>query len=243
MRTTLAVLSLLATLFMAGSAQAQVYLRGDAGYGWARGAGITDTYGAADPYCVICVSESLNHVGGAKTLGLGVGYRLNDLLRGDVTGTYRGRFDLKQTDGNGTSFAATIQSWSVMAMAYVDVPVEWRGIRPFVGAGIGWANNRMSALQQNFEGGYGSESNPSGGRNNLAWALTAGVGVPVSALWPQAAGWTVDIAYRYADLGRAGTNPGTSTLTFGSESYPLQTSGVTGHLRVNEALASLRYQF
>lgn len=243
MRKTIAVLSLLAPLFTVGVAQAQVYLRGDAGYGWARGAGISDTHGADDPYCVICVAESLNDIGGAKALGLGVGYRLNDLLRGDVTTTYRGSFSLNDTDGNGTRFTSHIQSWSVMATAYVDVPVDWRGIRPFVGAGIGWANNRMNALQQTFSGGHGSEANPSGSRNNFAWALTAGVGVPLSTLWPQAAGWTVDVAYRYADLGEVGTNQGTSTLTFGSQSYPLQTSGVTGHLRVNEALASLRYQF
>lgn len=243
MRTTIAILSLLTAAFMAGSAQAQVYLRGDAGYGWARGAGIADTHGPADPYCVICVPESLDDIGGAPTLGLGVGYRLNDLLRGDVTATYRGRFDLKQTDANGTAFAADIQSWSVLAMAYVDVPVDWQGIRPFVGAGIGWANNRMGTLQQTFAGGYGSVSNPSGSRNEFAWALTAGASVPLSTLWPQAAGWSIDLAYRYADLGQVGTNSGTSTLTFGSQSYPMQTSGVTGHLRINEALASLRYQF
>ncbi len=243
MRITIAALSLSAALFTAGLAQAQVYLRGDAGYGWARSAGITDTHGADDPYCVICVAESLDHIGGAPALGLGVGYRLNDLLRGDVTATYRGRFNLRQTDANGTNFSSTIQSWSVLAMAYVDVPVDWQGIRPFVGAGIGWANNRMGTLQQTFAGGHGAESNPSGSRNNFAWALTAGVAVPLSTLWQPAAGWTVDLSYRYADLGRAGTNPGTSTLTFGSQSYPLQTSGVTGNLRVNEALASLRYQF
>ncbi len=221
-------------------AQAQVYLRADLGASWARSADIKDR--SAGPACVICSGSTLNDIGHSAAFGLGAGYRLNELLRGDVTLAYRGGYRLSAGDTQGTAYRADITSWSVMASGYVDLPVDVLGIRPFVGGGIGWAHNRMGGISQSWAAGAlnpaGGESDPSGSRNSFAWALTTGVTIPVMS------GLVAEVAYRYVDLGKVGTNAGNSTVGYANGfGYVVPTGGVEGRLRANEAMVSLRYSF
>lgn len=231
-----------ATVFVAAplAARAQVYLRADLGASWARSADIKDRSGG--PACVICSGSTLNDIGRSAAFGLGAGYRLNDLLRGDVTVAYRGGYRLSATDAQATSYRADISSWSVMASGYVDLPVDVAGIRPFVGGGIGWAHNRMGGISQGWAAGplnpAGNESDPSGSRNSFAWQVTTGVTIPITS------GLVAELAYRYADLGKIGTNAGNSTVGYATGfGYVVPTGGVEGRLRTNEAMVSLRYSF
>lgn len=221
-------------------ARAQVYLHADLGASWARSADIRDR--STGPACVICSGSTLDDVGRSAAFGLGAGYRLNDLLRGDVTVAYRDGYRLGATDSQNTAYRADISSWSVMASGYVDLPVDLAGIRPFVGGGVGWARNRMGGISQSWAAGApypaGGESDPSGTRNNFAWQLTAGVTIPIRS------GLTADLAYRYADLGKVGTAAGNSTVGYTSGfGYAVPTGGVEGRLTANEAMVSLRYSF
>ncbi len=221
-------------------ARAQVYLRADLGASWARSAGIRDR--SDGPACVICSGSTLDDLGRSAALGLGAGYRINDLLRGDVTVTYRGGYRLDAADSQGTAYRADIRSWSVMANGYVDLPVDIAGIRPFVGGGIGWARNRTGGIGQSWPAGAlypaGSESDPAGSRNSFAWQATAGLALPITA------GLVAELAYRYADLGRIGTDAGNSTVGYaGGFGYVVPTGGVEGRLKANEVTVSLRYSF
>ncbi len=221
-------------------AQAQVYLRADLGASWAQSADIRDR--SSGPACVICSGSTLNDIGSGVAFGLGAGYRLNDLLRGDVTVAYRGGYSLSGSDAQNTAYRADVSSWSVMASAYVDLPVDLAGLRPFVGGGIGWAHNRMGGIGQSWTAGAlypaGSESDPSGSRNSFAWQLTAGATIPV------ATGLVAELAYRYVDLGKIGTNAGNSTVGYATGfGYVVPTGGVEGRLRANEAMVSFRYSF
>jgi opacity protein-like surface antigen len=81
----------------------------------------------------------------AGIFGLGVGYKLNNWLRFDVTGEYRGNSQFFGTDhitypgGVGMdTYHATKSEWVALANAYVDLGTWWC-ITPFVGAGVGTA--------------------------------------------------------------------------------------------------------
>ena len=81
----------------------------------------------------------------AGIYGLGVGYRVNNWFRADVTGEYRGNSQFYGSDritfptGVGMdTYHATKNEWVVLANAYVDLGTWWC-ITPFIGAGVGGA--------------------------------------------------------------------------------------------------------
>ena len=77
---------------------------------------------------------------------------------------------------------------------YVDVGT-WHGITPFLGAGVGAANVKIS----NFTDiGVANDSVAFGDDHdewNFAWAVYAGLGFEVTEAF------TVELAYRYLDIG------------------------------------------
>ena len=90
-------------------------------------------------------SVQTNNFGTAGIFGLGVGYKVNNWFRADVTGEYRGNSQFFGTDritysgGVGTdTYHATKYEWVVLANAYVDLGTWWC-ITPFIGAGVGGA--------------------------------------------------------------------------------------------------------
>jgi opacity protein-like surface antigen len=146
--------------------------------------------------------------------GLGAGYRFNDWLRFDMTGEYRSKTNFKglQTAFGPGGFAlpdhyvATKSEWLFLANAYVDLGTWWC-ITPFIGAGIGTSYNTIS----NFTdlGVSSDATNPilstvfgdTASKWNFAWALYAGLAYQVTP------NFTVDISYRYLNLGDAVTGP------------------------------------
>ena len=102
-----------------------------------------------------------NEVGGGGFAGVGVGYQFTPFLRGDVTGEYRYSTGLRGseyykgvTDENGlgsygiNKSSGHFDSAVVLANAYFDLGT-WYGITPFVGAGAGYAFNRVSGYGTN----------------------------------------------------------------------------------------------
>jgi opacity protein-like surface antigen len=141
--------------------------------------------------------------------GLGVGYRFNDWVRFDVTGEYRGKSNFHGSDnvrftgGSGVhNYFGSKSEWVVMTNAYVDLGT-WYSVTPYLGAGVGAANIRISGFRDD---GF----IPSGPTNsttyaedadkwNFAWALHAGVTYRVTQ------SMSVDFGYRYLNLGNATT--------------------------------------
>ena len=116
------------------------YLRGDIGFSNQR---VSRLNNALD----VNNTTSVQNLGfnTAGIFGLGVGYRVNNWFRADITGEYRGNSQFFGTDqitypgGVGTdTYHATKSEWLVLANAYVDLGTWWC-ITPFIGAGVGTA--------------------------------------------------------------------------------------------------------
>ena len=99
----------------------------------------------------------------ATFFGLGVGYKFNDWFRADFTGEYRGKANFHGSDnvtftgGRGVdNYSGSKSEWVFMANAYVDLGTWWC-LTPYVGAGIGGANVKISGFRDDgFNNGGGA---------------------------------------------------------------------------------------
>ena len=127
--------------------------------------------------------------------------------------------------GVGTdTYHATKQEWVVLGNAYVDLGTWWC-MTPFIGAGVGGARVAINNFtdQGIANNGFGAlpglATGDSVAKWNFAWALHAGVAYKVTP------GFTVELAYRYLDMGNGltgdlrtfdGTNNINNPMTFRS---------------------------
>jgi opacity protein-like surface antigen len=221
---------------LAGAAQAQgqqSYWRVDLGASKSVGADIRDK----DPADLIITSggpgnptpSSLDGLGAGFFVSGGYGVRLRPEMRGEVTLGYRS-YKLDAADGSSTTFKADITSIVLMANGYYEIGSgTWR---PYVGAGLGFAQNKFGSFTT--EGPAGSFTGPSGTKTGFAWALMAGAGVPLSEKR------TLDFGYRYIDLGKIETSSG-ELVDNSPTGAPAPTNGLTGNLRAHELFVGLRF--
>ena len=174
--------------------------------------------------------------------GLGVGYQFNNWLRFDMTAEYRGKslfiaqdkypggngtFSRASNDADGTflpgtnEYTADIESWVGLWNAYADLGTYWC-FTPYVGAGIGIASVSVLGLKDvNVPNGgvaYGADNT----ETNFAWAVYGGIAYDVNE------SVTLDLSYRYTDLGEA--KSGTVTAFDGTSSYAgVDLGSVTSH--------------
>ena len=165
--------------------------------------------------------------------GLGVGYRYNSWLRFDVTGEYRGKVGFSALDQftnvgpviNTNDYRGTKSEWVFLANAYADLGT-WYGITPFVGAGAGFAINRIDHFRDtNVIAGGGGWAGP-GSKTNFAWALHAGLAYQVTPTF------TVELAYRYLWLGDAQTGTLVNldpTVPCAAGCEPMHFRGIASH--------------
>jgi opacity protein-like surface antigen len=216
------------------TSQAQVYWRLDSGYSWSRNANIGDRDSTGnrlfcgDPACSVPTKIDDNTT--SFIIGGGVGYRVTPNLRTDFTIGYRGGYELSASDASA-AFRADIRSWAYMFNGYFDIPIggSWK---PYVGAGIGYARNEIESIVAKVPGL--SIAVPGGIKSGLAWSLSAGIGYSLSKTT------TLDIGYRYIDLGKIETETGLATFvpaTFSPQPY----YGATGKLHAHELTIGLRF--
>lgn len=174
--------------------------------------------------------------------GIGIGYEWSSWLRFDVTGEYRGKslfiaqdrfpggngtFSIASNDADGTfppgtnEYTADIESWVGLANAYIDLGT-YLCITPYIGGGVGVASVSVLGLKDvNVPASsvfYASDHT----ETNFAWAVYAGLAYDVN---PSV---TLDLAYRYTDLGDA--RSGTVTAFDNSSSYrSLDIEDITSH--------------
>ncbi len=146
----------------------------------------------------------------APIMGVGIGYKFNDYLRGDIGVEYRGAADFSALDratwGGGTppsftnDYSGKKSEWLLLANAYADLGTYY-GITPYVGAGIGASRIEISNFRDineiNNGGGYANSTSTW----NFAWALHAGLGIQATERV------TIDLGYSYVNLGDAETGP------------------------------------
>jgi opacity protein-like surface antigen len=104
-----------------------------------------------------------------------------------------------------------------LANAYVDLGTWWC-ITPFIGAGVGGAYNHLASFRDDglttFNGlTAGTQFAADGNKFSLAWAVHAGLAYHVNQ------NLTIELAYRYLDLGSAVT---------GSTNFAYSSPGVLG---------------
>lgn len=167
--------------------------------------------------------------------GLGIGYRFNNWLRFDVTGEYRGAGQIGVNDivfnpfnnGNQTNtYKGNLTSLVTLFNGYFDLGT-WNCLTPYIGAGIGFTQNRIAGLTDqgalfgNFVGptlGYAN----TGTKTNVAWALMAGVGYEVNK------NLTLELGYRYLNLGDAQSGRLVNAFT-GQIQGPLKAKDIDSH--------------
>jgi opacity protein-like surface antigen len=184
------------------------------------------------------------------SFGGGVGYVFNRWLRADVTGEYRGEAEFHGfdtwTDINGdprfNDYTAKKSEWLALANVYVDLG-SWHGISPFVGAGIGAANVKISSFRDSGIA-YAVANDPSSAfptqayandhdEWNFAWALYAGLGFQVTPAT------TIEFAYRYLDMGDAESGDIIAFDGTNNEDNPMQFEDITSH----DLRLGVRYTF
>jgi len=185
------------------------YLRGDIGFTNQS----VDSLFNANYAGFVSVSNVDKGFDAAPLFGLGVGYAINNWLRVDLTGEYRGNatfhgLDVGALPGGGAAtdrYVGSKSEWLVLFNGYVDLGTWWN-ITPFIGAGIGASRNTISnfgdfstcinSLSCAGNGGADAYANAAS-KWNFAWALHAGIGYQI---WRNA---TIELSYRYVDLGDA----------------------------------------
>jgi opacity protein-like surface antigen len=143
---------------------------------------------------------------GGMSYGLGVGYQFNNWFRADITGEYRSKVNYNAVDfitynpGGPLSdtYNGGYKSWVGLVNAYVDLGTWWC-VTPFVGAGVGFANIKTTGMQDTglSNGTPGSYFADGASTTNFAWAAHAGLAYKVNNAF------TVELAYRYLDMGTA----------------------------------------
>ncbi len=190
------------------------YLRGDIGMTNTRGKLFAPAY---DDASTLSVNQLGHGFSGGTSYGLGVGYQFNSWFRADITGEYRSKVMFSGTDfaniaGLGSIsdvYSARFSSWVAMANIYADLGTWWC-ITPFVGVGVGGAFNQIDGLQDLGSipsPGVGSVNSASyfanaANKTSFAWAAHAGLAYKVNQ------NFTIELAYRYLDLGTAVTGKG-----------------------------------
>jgi opacity protein-like surface antigen len=231
---------LLAGFSTAALAQSGVYVRGDAGLGFAEDATFKDTSPTA-ANCAICTSSAPAGMGTSEYIGVGIGYRINAMFRADLTlstlPSLKGHGVTQGGNASGIKFSGNVASYVAMANGYLDIngffPNQLGAFQPFVNFGLGFADNRVGTVNGVSAGGVtGSLTGAS--TTNFAWGIGAGVGYALSPAW------TVELAYKYLNLGEMRT--GTTAATFNGISGAV-TALKSGDLTAHTLTAGLRYMF
>jgi opacity protein-like surface antigen len=186
------------------------YLRGDAGVGVNAAPALEETGSPFDARTFANTTLSPSAL-----VDLGVGYQFNIWFRVDGALEYRGGARLRSNASLADPASPSLRTAAVdrgdiaaivgLVNAYVNGPTMM-SVTPFVGAGVGFADNRASNFNESSvafnasgapeasSGGFSSRS-----KTSFAWALMAGLDF---ALTPNL---RLEIGYRYLDLGAFAT--------------------------------------
>jgi opacity protein-like surface antigen len=146
--------------------------------------------------------------------GMGVGYDTGHYFRFDITGEYRGKSlfvarTLNPVDFNfnaGTNeWTADIESWVGLFNTYIDIGT-WLCVTPYVGGGVGFASISVLGLKDVNVPNNGVAFGKDNTETNFAWAAYGGLSYDVTPAV------TIDLSYRYLDIGDASSGPRTNYL-------------------------------
>ena len=189
--------------------------------------------------------RSRGRFGTPPVLEAGLGYVAGPAIRIEVLVEYRPRLAF---DGHANflepereqSVAADLSSLSAMLAGYVDLPglglPKLGPLAPFVGAGAGMVRTRIEEMHMTFP--RTTTVVPGASRTGFGWMVAAGVSASLGERM------TLDLAWRYTDLGAVRTGRGGGQVVWrdGSrEPLPLDLAETRARLRSHGLRLSLRY--
>ena len=237
----------------AASPQSGPYVRLGAGVDWPEASGFRDAdCSSLDPKALFGCGAGNN----AQPLGAtgsfdpalvvdgGLGYRFNRWIRAEALLSWRPDLDFSGQSnflgpaGPNQPVSGSVSSVAGFGVAYVDLPRIGK-VRPFLGAGLGVARNRIDSLNFQFPGisATSSTTTPGGSSSDLAYLLTAGISVPLSDRLD------LDLAYRFTDLGSVTTGSGQAQVVRPAGTFSIPIDGTSAALQTQGVLLSLRYAF
>jgi opacity protein-like surface antigen len=233
--------ALIVALSAGGAAHAQKsppgpYLKAELGYSKARDADFRED-NPNSPDCFLYVTSTtcggtLNDLGNGWTGGIGVGYRTGSGFRVDLTYNRRSGYNLSGTDPAGTIYDPDVTSDAFMLNGTYELPMVFGAVRPFIGGGIGTSRNEMDALKWSDPGCCSGTLN-GGKKTDTAWQFTLGADIALQDKW------TLEVLYRYTDMGKFVKNAGPDQS--GNFSGSGSTISATGKLRANEIIVGVRF--
>ena len=185
--------------------------------------------------------RSRGSFGTVPAIELGLGYstgavRYEMLLEYRPSFTFEGRANFLAPDRR-QFVMMDLSSVSGMLAGFVDFRRPGQ-FTPFIGAGIGSVRTRTDPTTMIFPAT--TTTVPGGSRTGLAWMVTAGAGVALSERI------TLELAWRYTDLGevRTGQGPGSVVWRDGSrDPLPLDLAPTRSRLAGHGIRVSLRRSF
>lgn len=221
-RASLAGLALILAGGTAMAGEPRLYLRGLVGHDWSFDANFEDAAcSSTSPAALFGCGEgedgdtlgAYGDFGSSPLFEVAAGVEVTDYLRIEAAYDYRPSLAF---DGNANFLrsggeqpvSGDVTQWGVMGFAYLE-PLAALGIaaplKPFVGLGAGFSQNEISQMRYEFPDlRQPARSETQGGTTtDFAWAATAGVGYDVTDHL------TLELAWRYSDLGEVETDAGT----------------------------------
>ena len=254
---SLAALALVAAMCVASGAAVagDRYLRGGIGLDWSGSTAFTDADCASTVPAALygCGTggdgarlRSVGKFGAIPAVELGLGYsvgavRFEALVEYRPQYRFEGRANFLAPDRR-QDVSAKLSSVSGMLAGFVDLVElglpKLGPFTPFVGAGAGVVHTRIGQTTMTFPAT--TTTVPGGSWTGLAWMATAGVALAVGERA------TLDLAWRYTDLGkvRTGRGPGRVVWRDGSrDPLPLDLAPTEARLKGHGLRLSLRYAF
>jgi len=185
--------------------------------------------------------------GSSALFEVAAGLELTDYLRIEAALSHRpgfafeGEANFLRTPGDQPVSGDVTQS-SAMAFVYLE-PLAALGketvLQPFIGGGIGVSHNEIGEMTYDFPGlkqpAYSLM--PGGSWTGFAWAATAGLGYEVSN------SLTLELAYRYSDLGTVQTDDGTLFIQRHNFAKPIPIAETEADLVSQSVTVSARWRF
>lgn len=223
------------------------YLRGDIGYSELR-------VGSAAVEGFVARTLRKPEAKPIWSAAFGVGYKLNSFLRADATLEWRntsgvtsknyadmtvcGQWMWANTGGCDITATADMRGFMGMANLYADLG-NFNGITPYLGFGLGAIRTRVdgthATLYDRDTGAttiLGTNMTGGAGKTQLAWALMAGASIAVDK------SISIDVGYRYLDLGTASTAPFVTQIWAGT---PLIAKVKAKDITAHEFRVGVRY--
>lgn len=227
---------------MAGTAFAQQggwYVRGDIGHSQAVKQDFTNDTTSHTFQVLTTPGGVVRGPNNSSVYDLGAGYQYASNWRADITYSVRHGYRLSGVDtGTPTAMIGSdIKSDALFATAYRTF--ELASVKPYLGLGLGWARNKMASVSIKDVTNGVDVTALGGTKNNLAWQFAAGVDIPVEKRF------TIDVGYRYVDLGKARSGVGNATVTAPvlPAGTATDTDAIVGKLKAHELSVGARYQF